>query len=233
MKVKLSQLKYDRERWIRKDLDINWVRTLTDLLKAGTKLDPIVIDQDGNIVDGVHRYHAYMEYFGPRYGYDIDIEVIQIKMPEDPIDWMIKSFRDYGTSSQLPLTLSDKRKIAAKYITEREADHLPEELIQLLGFSYEIGQEFVTKVRALPPLKPLPIPKKEEPKEVERTDRAKKKGVKLPPTVEEHLRNQKLEFMYKVAQMDLFINDHSFAMYLSPKEKDEVRKLIAKLQKIL
>ncbi len=74
--MRLSELVLDFDLYPRCDVDSVHVGYLCEALQAGTTLPPIIVDADSKrVIDGFHRYRAYLRL----YGEDHDVEVLEEK----------------------------------------------------------------------------------------------------------------------------------------------------------
>ena len=65
MKIKISDLVFDRKLYPRVEINASHVARLAQALRAGFVLPPIVVEEGTNrIVDGAHRVQAYRQEFG-------------------------------------------------------------------------------------------------------------------------------------------------------------------------
>lgn len=75
MKKKLSELVIDLTIYPRMSIDKHNVDALLEALKAGVKLPPIVVDRKTlRIIDGVHRFRAYLRQLGANRLVDVQAE---------------------------------------------------------------------------------------------------------------------------------------------------------------
>jgi len=93
--MKLSQLVFDKSLFPRGGVNYVHVGDLVNALLSGATFPPLLIDAATNrIIDGVHRYHAYLK----AYGLDYEVEVDAQEFADEDAIWMaaVEANADHG-----------------------------------------------------------------------------------------------------------------------------------------
>ncbi len=104
-KLSLSEIKIDWDIYPRTDLNRDNTLRLIDSLSAGAEIPPPLIDlKTKTLVDGFHRYHAYLEKYGKSYCITVTSEDFK-----DKKEMLLRSARVNSIHGQ-PLSNQDKTK---------------------------------------------------------------------------------------------------------------------------
>lgn len=122
--------------FVRAALDQERVLQFAMLKEAGVKFPPIVIDEDGNIIDGRHRYEAELFLSATH----VDVEVRSFNSEIDKIEFAFKS----NTGGSLPPTDKDLTHVVKMLLDKNVAQ---KKVAEITGLPFVICKKLIDKIR--------------------------------------------------------------------------------------
>ncbi len=123
VKMKLGDINIDGRYRVR-DINAHMIACLVDALNAGASLPKKIVDQEGALVEGFHRYEALMKHYGA--GYEVEV----IKRDFDSIKARLLCAGEENQKNGLRLNPFEEKRLAFRLAKE---DASLEEISSAIG----------------------------------------------------------------------------------------------------